>query len=142
MGERIPASIRFGGKITKAAAEELVKLVNDEGLDPDWGDRGAITVEDLTEELGSNEVNYGNLDELICFANNHNLAYVSWFDQGGDWSEGFEKNDGQGRCDGLTGKPHDVLFNASTIRRLGIEKILEIADWAAKPLPPLEIVDV
>lgn len=141
MGERIPASIQFGGKISRADAEELVNLVNAEGLDPAWGDSGDVTVANLGECLASNEVNYGNLDDLEIFATEHGLAYVQWFDAGCDWTQGGTKRDLEGRVETYMGTVDEPLYSAPEIMKHGVEVILEEADWLKMPLPPLEIVD-
>jgi hypothetical protein len=139
MGERISASIQFAGKLSSADAEKLVKLVNDEGLDPDWGDSGDITIEDLDKVLGDYEVNYGNLDTLQEWAGNHNLAYLQWYDQSSEWNQGFYKRDLAGRYENLDGTPENPLFSAKMIKELGIDKIRELVEWVQAPLGVLEI---
>lgn len=141
MGEHVPASIKFGGKLSRTLANELVDLVNAEGLDPDWGNSGDITIEDLDKDLGHNEVNYGNLDTLESFAQENGLAFVAWFDAGGDWTQGFHKQDIDGRYEELSGATANPVFSAKEIRALGPEAVLALADWAVADLPALEIVD-
>jgi hypothetical protein len=120
VGEYINASIKFGGKLPAEKAPELVELLNEKGLDPDWGHSGDVELEDLrtNDFFASNDVNYGNLDELRSFAEEHGLWYEYECEAGPDW-------DGETVVyDPTTGKTRDYVGNQQTAITLGTVKKL------------------
>lgn len=141
MGERIGASIRFGGNITREQAERLVELVNEYGLSPDFDESGEIGVEDLGSILGDWQVNYGNLDGITSYCVAQGIAYHHWFDYGPEWAAGGERHlDGEVNpfIDGGNGAAAVTL---AEIKRDGTEATIARLEWFEKELPQLIVVD-
>ena len=134
MGERIPASIQFGGKLKAEFVPELIELLNEQGL---LADDDEPCVNNLGKEFSDNEVNYGNLDSLISFAIKHNLAYVHWFDSGAEWMSATDKRDLSGRNAELVGSRYQGFY----LSEQQIDQGKELLAWMREPLPPLEIVE-
>lgn len=141
MGERIAATIKFGGKLKAEFVPELIARIKGEGLTVDSDESTDPDETNLGETFGDYEVNYGNLDDLLTFAQLHNLAYVQWFDNGYEWNQGVYKRDLTGRCEDAEGTPCNPLFSAEYIKQLGIEKLNELVEWFATPIGPLEIIE-
>jgi hypothetical protein len=141
MGEYINASIRFGGKLSVDKAPELVELLQEKGLDPDWGHRGPVELEDLhlNNFFASNEVNYGNLDELREFAAEHGLWYIYECDAGPEWDSETVI------YDPTTGKERDFVGNQQVAITLGTVKELgsyeAVLAYFDTNIPPFEITD-
>jgi hypothetical protein len=143
MGEYIGASIRFGGKLRKEHVAELVDLLNAMGLTPDFDGSDDVTVgDDLSQNFGNWEINYGLLDELQDFGIKHGLDYIYWHDSGSDWSATST------RYVAATENPisvfeidHSPAFTIREIKELGQNEILRRASLIERPLPPLEIVE-
>jgi hypothetical protein len=143
MGERIGASIQFGGKLPKQHVQELVDLLNAEGLTPDFDETGDVTAEDdLSQNFGDWEVNYGNLDDLEAFGQEHGLHYKHWYDSGPEWSACTELYDpATNTMIELVDAGGLPAMNLGEIKRLGsIEAIEAYFAKFSEPLPPLEIV--
>lgn len=138
MGEYIYAGIQFGGKLSKANAAKLLELVNDKGLTPDMCG-GESTIDDLGEQLASDSVNYGNLDDLEDFAKEHKLDYDYSYGSGPDWDCGSVRYyaDTGARFE-TTGE--STSLNRGMIEQLGSwEAVIDYFDKAGANLPPLEI---
>ncbi|WP_037500625.1 hypothetical protein [Sphingomonas jaspsi] len=141
MGEYIYAGIQFGGKLKREHAPELLELVNDKYLTVDMCG-GETVIDELGEQLASDSVNFGDLDELEDFAKERGLDYDYSCGSGPDWDrinrryyaatgETFETTGENGPC-----------LSRGEIEELGsYEKVLEHFDKAAAPLPPFELVD-
>lgn len=140
MGEYVNASIRFGGKLPAEKAPELLELLHEKGLDPDWGHSGPVELEDLRSNafFASNDVNYGNLDELQAFGEENGLWYVYECDSGPEWDAQTEV------YDPTTGKTRDFVGNQQVAITLGTVKELgsyeAVLAYFATDLPPFEIV--
>jgi hypothetical protein len=140
MGEYINASIRFGGKLPAKKAPELLELLQEKGLDPDGGHGPELMLEDLRTEcfFASNEVNYGNLDELCEFAVENKLWYKYECDSGPEWDAQTEV------YDPTTGKTRDFVGNQQVAITLGTVKELgsyeAVLAYFDTTLPPFEIV--
>lgn len=141
MGERIGASIQFGGKLPRSKVEELMDLLNAEGLKADWNDDPAP--HNLGCDFGDGEVNYGNLDELKQFAAENSLSYEYWCDSGSEWmaqTEVYLAETGTS-FDFIGGNGEQLFLSGEFIRTLGsYEAVLNYFD-RSKELPPFEIVE-
>lgn len=138
MGEYIPASIQFGGKLPAAQVNKLIELLNDQNMHVNSLEQEEPNPDNLGAEFFDTEINYGNLNELRNFAHEHGLAYLHWFDSGPEWSAQAIKRD-------LTGRMNWALTDSDLQYYLSEEQIragdpLELLDWLKAPLPPLEIV--
>jgi hypothetical protein len=144
MGEYITASIRFGGKLSVEKAPELLELIQEKRLDPDWGCGGGVELEDLRTNnfFASSQVNYGNLDELRDFAVENGLWYEYWCDSGPEWdAETVVYNPETGEAHDFVGGQTNAI-SKQKVKELGsYEAILDyfrVLDKAS--IPPLEIV--
>lgn len=144
MGERCAAYIQFGGRISKAKADELVELINDNwGV---YGDGTEATLESLTDgdtAFGDYECNFGNLDDLKDFAVENGLHYYYWCDRGSEWDQQIEIRDAEtGEIHSCTDSESGPALTKKEIERLGsIQAIMthfELFD--PKTFPKLEIV--
>lgn len=104
MGERIGASIRFSGVLSRDQAPRLVKAINDFGLRADF-DGEQATIDNLDKEFGDWEVNYGSLDEVSDVATELGLDWEHWFDSGPEWLEAT--------CRWRDGRYQEVVGSAS-----------------------------
>lgn len=140
MGEYIYAGIKFGGKLKREYADELLELVNDKGLTPDMCG-GEATIDDLNEQLASDSVNYGLLDELEAFGERHGLDYEYSYGSGPDWDSGVVRYYGQtGMRFETTGESGPSL-NREAIEELGsYEAVIAYFNMAAAEVPPLELI--
>jgi len=92
MGERVPTTIKFGGKLRAEHAERLIELLNEDNFyseDADLtsgGDVDDVVVDHLDDTLRADEVNYGQIEDIIAFCREHKLDYEHWIDAcgGGD----------------------------------------------------------
>lgn len=139
MGEYVNASIRFGGKLPAEKAPELIELLNEKRLSPDWGG-SPVELEELRTEsfFGGNDVNYGNLDELCSFAAENGLYYEYACDAGPEWdSQRIFYNPETGESREFIGENTEAI-TLTQIKQLGsYEAVLAYFDTV---LPPFEIV--
>jgi hypothetical protein len=143
MGERCAAYIRFGGRISRDKADELIELLNDQGYGV-YGDGSEADRENLrTENFGDYEINYGNLDELKEFATANGLHYLYWSDRGSEWDQSIEIYDPEaGTTEDIMDSENGPVLRRKEIEKLGsMEAILRHFDkFDEKNLPTLEIV--
>jgi hypothetical protein len=145
MSEHIAAEIRVGGKITRAQAEELVALARNYNLTVDYcGEEPSL--DNIGTTWGDGEVNYGNLDDIITYCCEHDIAYESWFDAGSEWSAQHERF--------IDGEKDSFVCPGNEGPMIALEELIKTdalaSGWAAlherirkwaKPLPLAEIVD-
>lgn len=150
MGEYISTNIRLAGKLKREHVAELADLLNDKGLSFEYHG-GKVDPQDIIDgncdEPGAfyaNEVNYGNLDELRAFANEHGLDWEHWIDQCA------------GECEDITRcvagvERNSIAANEAPVIPLedlrktdnlasGLGILLEQAKWWCEPLGKFEIV--
>lgn len=84
MGEYIYASFECGGKIKREHAKGLVDWANHYGLSVD-GAGGPVTVADIGEAWSDDQINYGNLDELVGYCDEHDIDYDYYHAEGPGW---------------------------------------------------------
>lgn len=140
MGEYINASIKFGGQLERKRVDELLDLLNEKHLWPDWSPSGEVTVEDLEETAfyANSEVNYGNLDELRSFAEDAGLWYEYECGAGPEWdAQTIFYNP-------ITKESREFVGEQDTA--ITLEKIKELGSYEAvlayfeRTLPPFELV--
>jgi hypothetical protein len=144
MGEYIPASIQFGGKISKQNAEEVIEILRGHSLHTwDDGEEADPTLENLGREFGNSQINYGNLDSLTDFAIEHGLSYRYWYDAGCEWPAATEVYfAGTEEMFGANGSVGHLSLGEEAIRRLGsYDAVLAHFEQINRDLPPLEITD-
>lgn len=86
MGEYIPASIQLGGRLPEAKVDELIGLLNDKTMYENTPEQALPSRGNLGAEFYNNEINYGNLDELLDFAHENGLDYRYWHSDGPEWT--------------------------------------------------------
>lgn len=89
MGDRCDVYIKFGGRISRAAAEALVTVLKDEHYRSD--DQDEPEIGNLDESFLSEEVNYANIDAIIAVCHEHHIDYDMWHSAGGGYGEGCER---------------------------------------------------
>jgi len=73
MSEYIGCSLRIGGKITKAQANELLRLIKDEMCDY----TGPSTLKEFKEEAKwDGTANYGQCDDVEGFCETNHISYI------------------------------------------------------------------
>lgn len=90
MADRVPASIRIGGQMSRAVFAEFVLAITSDGLSLEWG--GApfeaeqrVAGEPL--ELFDDSCAWGKIDNLEAFCVAHGLPFVRWAGScPGEWS--------------------------------------------------------
>lgn len=140
MGEYVNASIKFGGKLPAEHTFELCDLLNAERLDPDWGEWAEVDPDDLltNDFFGNSEVNYGNLDEVRTFAEEHDLYYLYECGAGSDW-------DAEAVFYDPTTKTYHQ-FVGEQDKAITLEQVKELGSYEAvvayfdTTMPPFEIV--
>lgn len=80
MGEYVPTTIRFAGRITKAQANDLIVLLAEHSLTTEDGNANEPDLFNLDETFGNSEINYGNLDDIEQFCRAVGVAYEHWVD--------------------------------------------------------------
>lgn len=147
MADRVSASITLGGVVTAAQLDELIQLINDEGLSTEW-DGEPFQPSQLTPgeplQLYAHEVAWGMFEELEAWCRKHHVPYVRW--SGGYCSEwGAERVvfDGGDEPGSYDADENDRIFvDRSTVKRLGsVEAILAHFDAADFVPPPLTVED-
>jgi hypothetical protein len=140
MAECINASIRLGGKLPAEHADELLELINEKRLGPDWGQGSEVTREDLLKHnfFGNSEVNYGNLEEIEAFCREHDLSYEYECGAGSEWDAYTTIYDARtGESREFVGEQTKAI-DLETVKELGsYEAVLAYFDTT---LPPFEIV--
>ena len=138
MGERIAASIRFSGVLPRDQAPRLVKAINDYGLRVDF-DGEQATVDNLDQEFGDWEVNYGNLDEITEIATELGLEWEHWFDSGPEWMEATCRWQG-GRYQEVTGsKNRGFYFSGHELEKKGMGAVMNTYQEFMAPMPRLVV---
>jgi hypothetical protein len=140
MGEYVNASIRFGGKLPAEHADELLELINEKHLGPDWDPVGEVTREHLLETAfyGDSRVNYGNLEELEAFCQKHGLWYEYECGSGPEW-DGYTTV-----YNPVTGESHE--FVGEQTKAITLDQVKQLGSYEAvlayfdNTIPPFEIV--
>jgi hypothetical protein len=142
MGERIGASIQFGGKLSQAKVQDLIDLLTSEGLGEDMNDGPEPNHNNLGEPFGDWEVNYGNLDDLTAFGIENGLYYKYWYDTGPEWSAQTELYFPETETTAaLLWSEGGLSMTEQQIVNLGsIDAVVAYFAQFKAPLPPLEIV--
>lgn len=149
MGERIATTLTLGGKVKRADAEELIELLGQYDF---WVNDGAnygvpLTVDLLLlDQLRADEVNYGQIDDVIAFCHENDIAYEHWVEdcQGAPplmyrWVPGM---DAPKLTSCVEGEPAIPISRILEVENLvdGFAKLIAEAKAWTKSLPPLEIV--
>ncbi len=139
MADRVSASLKVGGVLPSSALPELIELIQQEGVGPDWGE-SFQTEGDLLAHLrnGASGVTFyafrvrnGEFEDLQDFCARHGLTYVLSFDGlGGGWAPGRRIRRPQDRGQGLTctldGDRGAACLSADQIPALGLTTVQEI----------------
>lgn len=147
MGEYIPASIKFGGKLKREHVDELIERCMAFSLNDRWDDgTQQLTVVDLGSNLSNTSINYGNLDDIIDFCAGIGLDYEQWFDSGPDWSAGMKRGVGGVHKECTTDSDGNPTLSMKELRKvdnlaMALGPLLDLAKWWCTPLPPLEIIE-
>lgn len=136
MGERISCSFQVGGKLTKVQAEELLERAK--VYDED------IAIADIGEQWWFDDVNYGNLDELVDYCRAAGLDYEYWSDAGSEWDAHRDRYVGGEMVSFPCGHNGDYvtldeLTNLDALATGWAELHQRIKKWR-EPLPKAEIV--
>lgn len=147
MGEWIPASIKFGGKLKREHVAPLITLCRSFNLNTEMSDSRDIEIResDLFLTLSNSSINYGNLDDIINFCASIALDYEHWFDSGPGWSPGIKRRVGDRFEECICSESDAPMLSMASLRTTmnlvsGLAIILDTAKWWCTPLPPLEIV--
>lgn len=79
MGEYVPTSIKFGGKLQAKFVETLIVLLNDKMFCTDQDGENPDRT-NLNERFRADEVNYGQIEAIVDFCKTHQLDYEHWID--------------------------------------------------------------
>lgn len=148
MGEYISTSIKIGGKLKRALVPELIELLDAKKLRI-WD--GANDVAPIESNIaGSNrwdadEVNFGQLEEIITFCHANALPYEHWVDECAGEPEYIQRGMRdleQRTINAVDREPGIPLGDLRKVENLasGLGTLLEEAKWWCSPIPPLEIV--
>lgn len=149
MGDRCSVTIKFGGRVTRSQAEELVRLLadeefqhNGETVDPEDMD-GWIA--DLDEEFWAEEVNWGSLEAIESYCEANGIEYEKWNGEGGSYSEGL-KRFFQGKVETVPAHEAQPMVPFAALLKIealasGLGTLLAEARWWTADLTPLEIID-
>lgn len=139
MGDRTTAMIRFGGTITRTQANELVELLEEVELRVD-GDGDEPTLDNLAEEFGDFEVNYGNIDEITGYCDERQITYHHYHGHGHDFEAGGARRIGE-RHEYFVESNGEPVISLRDIAERGTEGAIEYLEWLVQPLPQLTVVD-
>lgn len=162
MADRVSVTIKLGGTIARALIDELVDIINEEGLSVEW-DGEPITSAQIanghTLKLCAHEVAWGTLDILEPFCHTHNLPYARWYSSYQScWSGGrnvyrgvdmlaaldtADQNTHHAVGKYLASDEDDITIDIDTVESLGsYDAILNYFAEANFTVPPLVIVEV
>lgn len=147
MGDRCDVWIKFGGKISRQAAEALIEVLNDEyytvfGSNPDGGEK--VEMGDLDEEFSAEEVNYANIDEIDAVCREHGIHYDMQHGAGGGYSAGCirflngrkEETPATNELEPLV--PLKKVLEVDTLAS-GLGKLIDLARFMLGDFPNLEV---
>ena len=145
MSDRVTASISIGGVVPAAQREELIAIIELEGLCLDW--EGTDFAPDRIEhgkplDLMAYEVPWGRFEQLEQFCVNHGLAYQrnSGACPGSFGAERIVFDGSNGPFNYDTNDDDVVMVTQETITRLGsLRAIRAYFKQAEIVIPPLEI---
>lgn len=148
MGERVPASIRISGKLRQEHVEDLLDIINNTyALCPDWDEQDVpVTLDDLKRnvQLTSSELNYGNVEDLVAFCEQHGLDYDHWVDEcSGDPEMVYRYVDGELHTsmalEGCAAVRLDRLIEPDMLAA-GLGPLLQAARFWSAPMRPFEVI--
>jgi hypothetical protein len=144
MGEYIPATVQFGGKVKRSLIPTLIELLERYDMRAEGDEEAEPTPENITEKFRGDQINYGQIEDITTFCQSHNIDYEHWADgaNGGDpyivrWIDGKEEM--LGYSDGEIMIPLARVLEIETLIT-GMADLIALARRWAKPLE-MEIVD-
>lgn len=142
MGDRCSVSFKLGGKITKFCAEQLIERMKDEGL---RCDDHSPALDNLDENFWADEVNYGTIESVTDYCEEHGIAYELWNDAGGGYGAGLVRFDGERREQCPSDNENGPLYPLAEIMKLEtlatcLADVLALAKFMCGPFPNVEIV--
>lgn len=145
MGDRVSINIEFGGIITKTQAAELLERCQGYNLYTNsvhW--TKDLSIDDLHDQLVGDEINYGLMDEVTSYCEQHNIWYDCWSAAGGSFGESTTRYlDGRAErvlmSDGMFMTPLLALLDMDNLVS-GWANVLDLARFMKRVFPKLEIV--
>lgn len=143
MADRVPVTMKVGGKVIEPLYSELARIIDLEGLSVEWD--GPIfepehrTVGE-TLMLYAYEIAWGRLDALENFCIEHGLPFVRWSGcYPGQWSAERIVFRGDGETDAFIVDESDrvLIDRYDVVERGSIDAILAYFDAADFIVPPL-----
>lgn len=144
MGDRCDVYIKFGGKISRAAADALVQVLIDECYICNATGE-APSIENIDEDFSCGEVDYANIDAIGAVCREHGIDYDMHHGQGGGYGAGCVRLMGGKHvetCGGDEGAmiPLAEILKTETLAS-GLGDLIAKARFMCGDFPNLEIVD-
>ena len=142
MGDRCTVYMEFGGKISRQAAEALVKVLEAEGYrSNDTDDEPSIDI--LDHSFYCHDVNYANIEAIEDVCSEHAIDYRKENDAGGGYGAAIELwVGGVAKTFSCSeGEPCVPLSRVLEVETLacGLADLIAEARFAVEGLPELEI---
>ena len=157
MADRVSATIRIGGRLPAAGLPELIAIIEEDALGPEW-DASFNDPEELATYLrdGAEGVSFyddqvanGEFGRLQAFCVHYRLNYVLTYDgYGGQWSPARRirrpDDEGDGVTCPLTEDQGEACVSSAQIKALGLTTLDEVLQHLERfdlaQVPAFEIV--
>lgn len=144
MADRSDVYIKFGGKISRQAAEALVRALNNEGYICNATGEGP-SLDNVDEDFSADEVNYANIDAIGAVCREHGIDYDMSHGAGGSYGAGCLRMMGGKHHECAGGDegpmvPLNKILDTETLAS-GLGDLIQLARFMCGPFPNLEIVD-
>lgn len=144
MADTCAVYIKFGGKISRQAAKDLIAVLKDQGYYWDDGSGGDPEMGNIDEDFCCDEVNYANIDAIGLVCREHGIDYHMTHGAGDSFAAGCVRLMG-GRheeCVDDDGPlvPLKKVLEVETLAS-GLADLIDLARFMLGDFPNLEIVD-
>ncbi len=146
MGDRTDVYIKFGGRISRRAAEALVEALEREGYRCNDGTDNKPTIADLDEDFYAYEVNYANIDGLDAVCRRFGIDYDMNHGAGGGYGPccqrymGGEHRECSADADSGPMVPLSQILDTETLAT-GLGDLIKLARFMCGDFPNLVIDD-